>query len=158
MLCRVTQDGWVIVESSDKMWSTGGRNGKPLQCSSCENHITEHQFRSSPNYLHTFIKGLLCLFFLVSFNYFSGLSCWLSGKGSACQCRRHYFNPWIRETCGEGNGNPLQYSCLGNPMDKGAWQATGHRVAESDMTQQLNDNNNKSTFLCLFIYFSVVMI
>ena len=35
----------------------------------------------------------------------------------------------------EGNGNPLQYSCLGNPMDRRAWQATVHGVAkESDMT------------------------
>ena len=32
---------------------------------------------------------------------------------------------------GEGNGNPLQYSCLENPMDRGAWQATVHRVATS---------------------------
>ena len=32
---------------------------------------------------------------------------------------------------GEGNGNPLQYSCLGNPMDRGAWWATGHGVAKS---------------------------
>ena len=32
---------------------------------------------------------------------------------------------------GEGNGNPLQYSCLGNPMDRGAWQATVHGVAKS---------------------------
>jgi len=31
---------------------------------------------------------------------------------------------------GEGNGNPLQYSCLGNPMDRGAWQAIVHRVAK----------------------------
>ena len=30
----------------------------------------------------------------------------------------------------EGNGNPLQYSCLGNPMDRGAWQATVHGVAK----------------------------
>ena len=30
----------------------------------------------------------------------------------------------------EGNGNPLQYSCLGNPMDKGAWRATVHRVTK----------------------------
>ena len=36
---------------------------------------------------------------------------------------------------GEGNGNPLQYSCLGNPMDRGAWQAVVHGVAkEVDMT------------------------
>ena len=34
---------------------------------------------------------------------------------------------------GEGNDNPLQYSCLGNPMDRGAWQATLHEVQESDM-------------------------
>ena len=32
---------------------------------------------------------------------------------------------------GEGNGNPLQYSCLGNPMDRGAWRATVHVVAKS---------------------------
>ena len=32
---------------------------------------------------------------------------------------------------GEGNGNPLQYSCLGNPMDRGAWQARDHGVTKS---------------------------
>ena len=35
---------------------------------------------------------------------------------------------------GEGNGNPLQYSCLENPMDRGTWRATVHGVAESDTT------------------------
>ena len=36
---------------------------------------------------------------------------------------------------GEGNGNPLQYSCLGNPIDREAWQAIVHGIAkESDMT------------------------
>ena len=37
MLCRATQDGWVMVESSDKSWSTGEGNGKPLQHSCLEN-------------------------------------------------------------------------------------------------------------------------
>ena len=36
-MCRATQDGWVMVESSDKMWSTGEGNGKPLQYSCLEN-------------------------------------------------------------------------------------------------------------------------
>ena len=39
MLCRATQDGRVMVESSDKMWSTGEGNGKPLQYSCLEKHI-----------------------------------------------------------------------------------------------------------------------
>ena len=85
-----------------------------------------------------------------------GLSWWLSGKESVCQCRRHGFDPWVRKmpcrrkwlpipgfspeksdghrSLGgyspwdhkrvehrEGNDNPLQYSCLENPMDGGAW-------------------------------------
>ena len=36
---------------------------------------------------------------------------------------------------GEGNGNPLQYSCLGNPMDRGAWWATAQVVTGLDMTE-----------------------
>ena len=39
--------------------------------------------------------------------------------------------PGSRRSPGEGNGNPLQYSCLENPMDGGAWSATVHRVAKS---------------------------
>ena len=43
---------------------------------------------------------------------------------------------------GEENGNPLQYSCMGNPMDRGAWQATLHGVAkELDVTEQQNSDN-----------------
>ena len=37
----------------------------------------------------------------------------------------------LGRSSGEGNGNPLQYCCLGNPMDRGAWWATVHRVAKS---------------------------
>ena len=44
---------------------------------------------------------------------------------------RLWFNPWVRKSPGGGHGNPLQYSCLENPMNRGAWWATVHRVAES---------------------------
>ena len=39
--------------------------------------------------------------------------------------------PELGKSPGGGNGNPLQYSCLENPMDRGAWWATVHRVAKS---------------------------
>ena len=39
--------------------------------------------------------------------------------------------PGVGSFPGEGNGNPLQYSCLGNPMDRGAWQAIVHGVTKS---------------------------
>ena len=39
--------------------------------------------------------------------------------------------PGSGRSSGEGNGNPLQYSCLENPMDRGAWWATVHGVAKS---------------------------
>ena len=43
--------------------------------------------------------------------------------------------PGLGRSLGKGNGNPPQYSCLGNPMDRGAWWATVHEVAkESDVT------------------------
>ena len=70
-----------------------------------------------------------------------GLPWWRSGKEPACQCRRlkrHGFNPWVRNIPGGGHGNPIQYSCLENPMDRGAWRATVHRVAESDGTKTMH--------------------
>ena len=45
---------------------------------------------------------------------------------------------------GEGNGSPLQYSCLENPMERGAWWATVHRVEkESDTSEQLNNKDER---------------
>ena len=43
--------------------------------------------------------------------------------------------PGLGRFPGEGNGNPLQYSCLGNPMGRGAWQATVYGVPESNTTE-----------------------
>ena len=63
---------------------------------------------------------------------------WLSGKESTCNTvdsRDAGLTPGSGRSPGEGNGNPLQYSCLGNPMDGGTWWPTVHGVAkEMDMT------------------------
>ena len=55
-------------------------------------------------------------------------------KESTCQYRRNkrwWFNPQIRRSRGVGNGNPLQYSCQENSMERGAWWATVYDVAKS---------------------------
>ena len=58
-------------------------------------------------------------------------------KASACNVGDVGSIPGLGRSPGEGNGNPLQYSCLENPMDRGAWRATVHRVAKS--WTRLND-------------------
>ena len=52
-------------------------------------------------------------------------------KASACNVGDPGSIPGLGRSPGEGNGNPLQYSCLENPTDGGAWQATAHGVAKS---------------------------
>ena len=69
-----------------------------------------------------------------------GLSLLTQCKEPDCQCRRH----GSERSPGVGNGNPLEYSCLGNSMNRGAWWATVHmNTKELDMIQQLNNNNQE---------------
>ena len=62
------------------------------------------------------------------------------GKESACSVGDLGLIYGLGRSPREGNGNPLQYSCLENPTDGGAWQATVHGVAnkESDMTERFH--------------------
>ena len=53
------------------------------------------------------------------------------GKASACKAEEPGSIPELGRSLGEENGNPLQYSCLENSMDRGAWQATVHGVAKN---------------------------
>ena len=61
----------------------------------------------------------------------SGFPCGLDGKASACNAGDLGSIPGSGRSPGEGNGNPLQYSCLENSMDGGAWWTTVHGVAKS---------------------------
>ena len=54
-----------------------------------------------------------------------------NSKESACNVGDLGLIPELERSPGEGNGNPLQYSCLENPMDRGAWRATVHGVTKS---------------------------
>ena len=90
------------------------------------------------------LQGVLVLIFVLSFISIStsgmqfleetylevGLPRWLSGEESACNAGDTGSIPGSGRFPGGGRGNPLQYSCLENPMDRGAWRATAHGVAK----------------------------
>ena len=77
-----------------------------------------------------------CLLFKLSCSLvYSGFPFGSDGDDSACNARDLGSIPGSGRSPGEGRGNPLQYSCLGNPMDRGDWWGTVHRAAnESDRT------------------------
>ena len=68
------------------------------------------------------------------------------GKESACKAGDAGSIPGLGRSPGEGNGNPLQYSCLVNPMDRGAWRATVHRVTknQTQLRQLITHSTNFS--------------
>ena len=74
-------------------------------------------------------------------------SWWLSSKESICQCRRQRFDPWVRRSPGEVNGDPLQYSCLENLMDRGLAIPSPWDHKELDTTEWLKNNNNPKPVL-----------
>ena len=87
-----------------------------------------------------------------------GLSRWLSGKESACQCRRCQFDPWVWKTPGEGNESSSQYSCLGNPMDRGAWQGYrpwGRRRVRYDLVSKQKQHYTHTHTLSLSLSLSL---
>ena len=68
-------------------------------------------------------------YFLSPLKFLKGTS--PDGKESACNSGHSGLIPGSRRSPGEGNGNPLQHSCLGTPLDRGAWQVTVRWDAKS---------------------------
>ena len=82
-----------------------------------------------------------------------GLPWWLSGKEYACNAGDQGSISGSGRSPGEENGNPLQYSCLGNPMDRGAWWATIHGVAEElDTLGDFTTSTTIYVFMYVYIY------
>ena len=76
-----------------------------------------------------------------------------SGKDPTCQwgdVRDMGSVPGLGRSPGGGHGNPLQYSCLENPMDRGVWQAAAHSVTKSDMTEHTHTHTHTHTHSSLF--------
>ena len=69
-------------------------------------------------------------------NSFWGCPGGSDGKESACNAGDLGSIPGLGRSPGEGNGNPLQCSCLENPMDRGAWQGTAHGVTKVSETKR----------------------
>ena len=79
-----------------------------------------------------------------------------NGKEPACQCRRHKrdgFDSWLGRSPGGGHGNPLQYSCLENPMDRGAWWATVDGVTKSQTQLKWLSMHMCNSLCKLIVYF-----
>ena len=102
--------------------SPGGRNGNPFQYSCQENPLDREAWQIT---VHGFANWATFTLYIYM------LPWWLSVKESVFNAGDTGLIPGSGRSPGEGNGYALQYSCLGNPMYRGAWWATVHGVAKS---------------------------
>ena len=87
-------------------------------------------------------------------SYLYGFLDGVSGQEPTCQCRRHKrcgFDPGLGRSPGGGHGNSLSYFCLENPMDRGAWWSTVHRITKSG-TWQKRLSMHVCVGLCIYSY------
>ena len=105
-------------------------------------------------YTHTYA----CIHLLIYIYIYIGLPWWLTGKESTCSAgdaRDAGSILGLGRSPGGGHGNPVQYSCLKNPMDRGAWWVTVHGVPESGMTEVTEHAHTYMyiyTFICIYLH------
>ena len=129
-------EGWTRLSSFHfhfhfSLSCTGEGNGTPLQCSCLENPRDGGVWWAA---VYGVAQSRTRLKRQQQQQTLNGLPQWLTGKESACNAGDAGdlgSIPGLRRSPGGGHGNPLPHSCLGNPMDRGAWRATVQRVAKS---------------------------
>ena len=110
-------------------------------------YIYIHKYINKQIYIYLYIYIYTFIYFYLTVQGFPDGS---DGQESACNAGDPSSIPESGRSPGEGNGNPLQYSCLENSMDRGAWQATVHGVAKSQTRlsdQQTDTRLNTRSYL-----------
>ena len=119
---RSTDHATAWMNLANAMWSNRSQDKGPLYCKiPCLS-----QGRASDTSSHQQQGSIFMI--IINNESFPGGS---DGKESACSAGDLNSVPGLGRSCGEGNGNPLQYSCLENSTDRGAWSATVNGVAKS---------------------------
>ena len=130
-------------EGAQKRWNGRGRESWATDKSSPFFWLLQkRQYSLFYIVLNFIVKSILMTLWVVTFILIYLLNCEIpkgktgfpgssEGKESACNAGDLALMPWLGRSPGEGNGNPLQYSCLENPTDRGAWWAIVHGVTKS---------------------------
>ena len=105
----------------ERVAPSGGSRGKPISL----------LLPASKGHLHSLACGLFDARDFITLTSELGNPGGSDGKMSTCNVGDLGSVPGLGRSPGGGHGNPAQYSCLENPMDRGAWQAAVHRVAQS---------------------------
>ena len=97
-------------------------------------------------------------FNLIFFKIQLGFPGGTSSEEPTCQCRDAGLTPGLGRSPGGGHGNPLQNSCLENPMDREAWWATVHRVAKSwtQLKQLITGTWRRYNYVCSILCIAVL--
>ena len=122
----------------------------------CQLHLKPERKKINTAFVNSEKKGILELtsFFSLTTDI-SFISIGSDSKASAYNAGDLGSVPGSGRSPGEGNGNPLQYSCLENPMDGGSWQAAVHGVTRS--RTQLSDFTFTLLLYCFKNYFSFLI-
>ena len=134
MSCAKTKNFWLALNLKDFLLFSSKSYISTYVCNPFWVNFVKHVNFRSRFIFEIYYSFIYCLHIL-------WVPSWLCGKETAYQLRDMGSIPGSGRCLGEGNGNPLQYLCLGNPIHRGAGWATVHGVTKSQ-AQLIDKNNN----------------